>query len=237
MFSEYFSKQAGALKAAHEKNLAKRGVTAPAREKDLAIFQEFYSFLKEHLPPEFSIATGKVRNRKHLLNRSCDALVYRKWFPKMLEAAGGYVLSDALYSFLTIDSYLTPAALATHVNLTRAMKTLYAGEREYDAVIPMYSVLFAYSSERTLLLTRQDMRDAADEKEIPINHEPDLICILDRGIIIKDWESGGGYRVVETEEDTLMWFYILFLEYLDRDGRLNLNLRDYVKVSREYNEY
>ena len=64
----------------------------------------------------------------------------------------------------------------------------------------------------------------------------DLICVLDRGILIKDWERAGRFKVVETETDTLMWFYIILLEYIDREGRFQWNLRDYIKNTREYGE-
>lgn len=237
MFSDYFSRQSEDLKRALATQLNNRGARGTGKDKDLAVFQEFFDFLKNHLPGDFSVASGKIRSKKHLLSRGCDALIYQRWFPRLVEAAGGYVPSDALHAFVTIESQLNSANLTTHVNLTRAVKTLYAGEREFEAVIPVYSILFGYSSERTLLLLRQDLKDFADEKQIPANLEPDMIVCLDRGLLVKDWESGGAYRVVETLEDTLLWFFILLVEYLDRDGRLNLNLRETVKVAREYNQY
>ncbi|MBX7057097.1 MAG: hypothetical protein K1X75_03455 [Leptospirales bacterium] len=237
MFSEYFSRQSEDLRRAIAAQLAQSGPRPQGRDRDLRLFQEFFAFLGEHLPAEFAVATGKVRSKKHLLSRGCDALIFRRWFPRLIEAAGGYVPSEALHAFLSLEAELTPATLATHLNLTRAMKTLYAGDREYQGVIPVFSVLFGYSSQRTLLLLRQDMKDLGDEKQIPANFEPDMIVCLDRGMLIKDWEQGGEYRVIETLEDTLLWFYILLVEYLDRDGRLNLNLRDTVKVAREYNQY
>jgi len=55
-------------------------------------------------------------------------------------------------------------------------------------------------------------------------------------LIVKDWESGG-YRAVETGKDTLMWFYVLLMEYLDRDGKVGFDAREYIKSSREYKEY
>lgn len=239
MFSEYFSKQADALEKALIENLGRKGLQTPQKEKDLGVFQEFYTFLKDHIPADFSLATGKVRNRKHLLNRNGDVLVYKKWAPKLLEMTGGYVLADALHAFITLESELSPQALATHANLTRALKTLYAGEEgpDQNGIIPMYSILFAYGAGQSLAMLKKGLRDFTAEKDIALNLEPDLIVVLGKGLIIKDWESGGDYRIIETGEDTLMWFYILFIEYIDRDERLNLNLRDYVKTSKEYREY
>ena len=239
MFTEYFQKQGQSLEKALAKRLGKRGVKLPEKEKDLNIFQEFLTFLKDHVPQEFSLATGKVRNKKHLLNRNCDLLIYRKWCAKFLDLTGGYVLSDSLYSFLSIEANLTAASLATHASLTRALKSLYIGERQFQELepVPMFSILFAYGSEHSLLFHKQSLMEISQEKEIPVNLEADLICVLGQGLIIKDWEIAGGYKVVETGDETLMWFYVLLMEYLDRDGRLNYNLRDYIKNNKEYNEY
>lgn len=239
MFSEDFANQSLSLEKALAKKLGKRGVKLPEKKKDLNLFQEFYTFLKDHLPPELSLATGKVRNKKHLLNRDCDVLIYRKWCAKFLDLTGGYVLADALNAFITIEAGLTASNLATHASLSRALKVLHSGEREVSEleVVPMYSLLFAYESEHSLLFHKQNLIEISQEKEIPVNMETDLICVLGQGLIIKDWEIAGGYKVVETGPDTMMWFYILLMEYLDRDGALNLNLRDYIKNNKEYNEY
>ncbi len=239
MFTEYFQKQSQALEKALAKKLGKRGVKLPEKEKDLNIYQEFYTFLKDHVPEDYSLATGKVRNKKHLLNRNCDLLIYKKWVPKVLELTGGYILSDALYGFLSLEANLTAAGLGTHASLTRALKSLYVGEKQFEELepIPMYSMLFAYGSEHSLLFHKQSLMEISQEKEIPVNLEVDLICVLGQGLIIKDWEIAGGYKVVETGDESLMWFYVLLMEYLDRDGRMNYNLRDYIKNNKEYNEY
>ncbi len=62
-----------------------------------------------------------------------------------------------------------------------------------------------------------------------------MVCVLNEGIIIKDWETQT-YKIIETREDTLMWFYILFVEFLDRDSRLRLDLRKYLKEEKQYAE-
>ncbi|MBI3395944.1 MAG: hypothetical protein HY042_08925 [Spirochaetia bacterium] len=238
MFSDYFLRQGRTLESALNANLEKKGAIS-AKEKDLNLFREFYTFMREHLPAHFALATGKVRNKKHLLGRNCDLLVYNKWCPRFLEMTGGYVLSDYLYAFMSLEVDLTPSALLTHLNMTNAMKSLYSLEREVPehVVIPMFSVQMAYRSSAPLLSLRTALADAAREKEIPVNHEPDMICILNQGLIIKDWENGGQYKVVETGADTLLWFYVLFLEYLDRDNRVGISARDYVKTTKEYKEY
>ena len=239
MFGDYFQKQSEHLARGLKERMDKRGLVLPSREKDISVYKEFYDFLRDHLPPNFSLATGKVRGKKHILNRSIDCLIYWKLCNRIMEMTGGYVLVDHLYTFMTLDHDLTTQQLIAHCTMTKGMKALYAATRDVpdNQILPVFSVLVSYKSSIPLLSHKVALADTAREKEIPINHEPDLVCVLDQGLIIKDWESGGAYRAVETGPDTLMWFYVLLMEYLDRDGKVGFDAREYIKSSREYKEY
>ncbi len=239
MFQEYFTSQAEHLASSLEEKLNKKTAGGAKKGKELKAFIDFYTFLKNHIPANFSISSGKVRNKKHLLNRSCDVLIYNKWVPKLLDMTGGYVLSETLYTVMSLERKLTDTSILNHAVLTNALKTLYTGDLDTpeSQIIPMYSILFAYDSDATLRNLKQSLKESSLEKEIPLNRQVDMICVLNRGLIIKDWEEGGDYKVVETGKDTLMWFYILLLEYLDRDGKVGLDVREYINNGEEYKEY
>ncbi|MCB1172068.1 MAG: hypothetical protein KDK39_00810 [Leptospiraceae bacterium] len=238
MFSDYFLEKQDELQKALQDRLQAQGLTAPDKKRDVAVFGDFYTFLREHLPREYSIATGKVRNKKHLLNRNCDVLIYNKWCERYLDLTGGYVLADSMHAFLSLEAHLSPAALKTHANMSRALKSLYASERGLDdtEIIPVYSVLFAWQSTDSLISLASMLKEICAQKEIPLNQQTDMLVVLGNGIVIRDYEAGGSYRCIETGKDTLMWFYILFLEYIDREGRFQLDLRDYIKQNSEYKE-
>ena len=239
MFEDYFKEKAEELSKALGQNLEKRGIQLPGKEKDLTIFKEFFSFLREHVPESFSLATGRVRNTKHVLNKNCDILIYRKWCQKFLEMTGGYILSDFVNVYISLEVDLTTEMIFNNANTVNALKSLYEleNEMESDTVIPLYSVLFSYRSAIPLLSHKIAIGDSARENSISVNHQFDLIVVLDQGIIIKDWENGGGYRVIETGEDTLIWFYTILLEYMDRDGNLGFDPRKYINDEKVYDEF
>lgn len=239
MFSDYFIQLSDQLKRdvsgkAGKTEAKKKG----SREKNQKDVETFISFLQSHLPDFFSVSTGKVRSKKHFLNRGIDVLVYHKKLPMIEAMSGGYILSEYLYSFLSVEAELTARALSTHVAMTNALKTLYrmeTGEGE-DRIVKLYSILFAYDTEDSLDHIRTALLKVSSEKDIPVNGEADMVCVLNKGLIIKDWENGS-YQVIETAEDTLMWFYILLLEYLDRDGAVGFDPRSYVKQEKDYRQY
>ncbi len=239
MFTDYFAKKSEELIESVKKYQQERGVVPPGKEKDLSIYRDFFAFLRDHLPGYFSLATGKVRNKKHLLNRNCDVLIYHKIIPAIVEMTGGYILSDSLFAFMSLENDLGRAGLITHANMTNALKSLYeAGTPGGDnRIIPIFSILFAFKSTAPLEDQRDEIARVSQEKGITLNHELDLICVLGQGLIIKDWENQGGYKVIETGQDTLLWFYALLLEYLDRDGNVGLDPREYIKNSTVYKEY
>ena len=239
MFTDYFSAQAAELQKALDANLSRDGAKSPARGKDVGAFREFFGFLKDHLPAQFSLATGKVRGKKHLLNKGCDLLIYDRWCSRFLEMAGGYVLVDSVYAAVSLEKELTTQALNAHVSLSSAVKSLYhmSTESPDNQIVPLFTILLAYSSRVPLISHKTAIRDAAQEREVPIHMEPDMVCVMDQGMIIKDWENAGDYKVVETGPDTLMWFFVLLLEYLDRDGVMKYQLRDYIRGNRTYKEY
>lgn len=237
MFTDYFIQQNGVLKESLQANLEAAGRTK--KGKSLKSFNEFYRFLKDHIPSDFSLATGKVRSKKHLLNKNIDVLIHNRVIPKMLELAGGYVPVDHLYAFMTLDQTITEKTLEHKSSLTNAVKTLYRMEHDtgdYE-IIPVFSIHMGYDSEVSLDDYRSILGDLGREGNIPINAEVDLVSVLDQGILLKNWEQGGRYTVLETKEDTLMWTFILLLEYLDRDGKVGFDPRQYIRNPKHYEEY
>ena len=240
MFAPHFAKQTELLQSALAKSLRRKGPSAPERRKDMKLYESFHGFLKGHLPPNFGISTGRqVRNHKQILKKDCDLLLYKSLCANYLSMTGGYVLSEDIYAAFTVESSYKQQALGAHLSLTRALKSLYISQKEEaaQAIIPLYSIFFAYASQNSLLAIKQYLLKYLEQKEIPINQQLDMICILGKGIIIKDWENQGRYRGLETGRDTLMWFYIILMEYLDRGGdEYSLPLRDYVKSGSAYKE-
>lgn len=240
MFSEYFASQSKHLVASIEKSL-KEGDQKKGKGKNLKAFNEFYKFLKDHLPENLTLATGKVRNKKHILNKNTDVLLYERVIPKAIDLAGGYVYTDLLRAFITLDEKLDDRVIENHVGLTNALKTLYRMDKVIadNEIIHMYSmhVIANGSGIGELEAYRDKIEGLSRDKGIPVNSRPDLVVILNEALMLRNWEDGGRYIILETKEDSLMWFYVLMMEYLDQDQKLPIDLRDMIKTNKRYNEY
>ncbi len=240
MFTNHFIGEAQNLQKSLEKALAKYSSKKPSssEEKDLRVFEGFYQFIQKHLPESCFLSSGGVRNQKQILKKNCDLVLYKRWCESYLEMTGGYILTEDLYAFMSIDVEFNASTLNHHVSLTRAIKSLYTSQETDEAkvIIPIYSILFVYHSSSSLLQIKKELEKLIERKEIILSQQVDMICVLDKGFIIKDWENGGIYRGIQSGKDTLMWFYVMLMEYLDQKDRNPIIFRNYVKEGRDYPE-
>ena len=242
MFSNHFIEQSELLEKSLEKAvtkyLSKKSTNSVEKEKDLRVYEGVYQFLQKHLPENCSLSSGRIRNQKQILKKNCDVVLYRKWCESYLEMTGGYVLSEDLYAFMSLEMDLNIQNLSNHINLTKATKTLYTNfeNDKVHVIIPLYSIFFSYNTDLSLTQIKKELNKVIEKKEIALNQQLDLICILNHGLIIKDWENGGTYRGIQTGKDTLMWFFVILTEYLDQKERTSISFRDYIKEGREYSE-
>ncbi len=102
----------------------------------------------------------------------------------------------------------------------------------------LYSIFFSFSSSVVFPEVKERLLEACNQKDYPAEQKPDILCVLDKGILVRDWEAGGEYRGLITEEDTLMWFYILLMEHIDVQGHTGAssNLRHLVKSNKVYDQ-
>jgi hypothetical protein len=74
-------------------------------------------------------------------------------------------------------------------------------------------------------------------KSIDNRLEVDIVVVLNKGIIVKDWKEKRSYIGLETNEDTMYWFFILMNEYLDIEKNIELDFRNYIMKNVTYNQY
>ena len=240
MFSNYFEDISKELKTKLKKRLsiASQSSQAEAKESEHELYKDLFLFFKEHFPEGLHVGPGKIRGKSHLLPKEVDCIFYKKWSNKLIEMCSGWHLIDYVIGIMSVERKLSTQALVNHINLSQAIKTLYAKtfnikDNDY---IPLCSFLWAYDNTIPLLSHQKAIYDAQEEKKVPFNCEMDMVVILDKGIILKDWENGK-FKVIETGKDSMMWGYIIMMEYLGLDRSIPFSARDFIKRTEDYVEY
>ena len=84
---------------------------------------------------------------------------------------------------------------------------------------------------------KNDILNYYTNNNIDSEHEFDIMMIADKGIIVKNWREPRSFIALETQEDTMMWFFILMNEYLDVKSEVEIDFRKYVRTEKTYREY
>lgn len=240
MFSNYFNDMTRELKAKLKKRVSAKGSQSglKGKDKDLELYRDLYLFFQDHLPESLHVGPGKIRSKTHLLSKNIDLIFYNKWCNKFIEMTGGWHLIDYTRGVMSLEPQLSTQSLASHVNMTQAVKTLYSKTHNLKDTdfVPVVSILWAYDNKIPLLSHQKALYDLQKEKKIPLNAETDLVVIPGQALIVKDWEKNN-YKVLETGKDTLMWAYILITEFLGLDRSVPFSGRQMVKKTEDYVEY
>ena len=74
-------------------------------------------------------------------------------------------------------------------------------------------------------------------KSIDHSCELDILLVLNKCLLMKNWREKRSFIGLETGEQSLMWFFILMNEYLDGVGDREMDFRGYIRQNVVYREF
>lgn len=234
MLKEYFSTLQQRLSVQESKDTKKTAKKVHVKEEFNA--KKIINLLQDIVPNDFVISDKKPVDASGYVPKTVDYIAYFKKWNIVEQMMNGHIPSELIYgTFHVIDcinSQQLPEIL-NNVALTKKLNKF--AELEESVLIPAFVI--AGSSEIDMPQLKNAILDYYIERSIDNTLEFDIMMIAGKGIIIKDWREKRKFVALETEEDTLLWFFILMNEYLDVDKKHSLDLRNYVKETRRYREY
>jgi len=114
---------------------------------------------------------------------------------------------------------------------------MYAAASEEEERIHIPSFLVVSSTKYEFPELKNDIINFYLSKNIEYQYELDILMVMNRGIVVKNWREKRSFIALETKEDTFMWFFILMNEYLDLKKDRAIDFRNYVKKEIIYSEY
>ncbi|MDY6968477.1 MAG: DUF6602 domain-containing protein [Spirochaetota bacterium] len=243
MFSDYFVKL--------EKNIIKKfksetskparddGKTAKGKSKkeEIPNNKELKDALIKIIPSHLKLDTLRLVDSSGYSPDGVDFIIYKEYFPDIKKMLGGKIPSELVYATIHISSNLNNKGLHKALNnVVQSRKVDRYIERETASpIIPAF--IIAYNTTYSFPDLKEAIIDYYITRSISSDFETEIITILNKGIIIKNWREKRSYIALETGKDTLMWFFILMNEYLDVNKDESIDLRNYIKQSERYNEY
>ncbi len=234
MLKEYFStlqQRLGVQESKESKKTAKK-----AQPKDVFDAKKIMNLLQDIVPNDFVISDKKPVDASGYVPKTVDYIAYYKKWNIVDQMMNGHIPSELVYGTFHVVDKITSQQLPEILNnvaLTKKLNTF--AQLEESILIPAFVV--AGSSDLDMPGLKNAILDYYIERSIDTALEFDIMMIAGRGLVIKDWREKRKFVALETQEDTLLWFFILMNEYLDIDKKHSLDLRNYVKETRRYREY
>ncbi|RPI92232.1 MAG: hypothetical protein EHM32_09420 [Spirochaetales bacterium] len=189
------------------------------------------------VPPDLSVGTLGIIDSSGYSPEGVDFITYRPLCRDMSALMGGYVPSELAYGTFHVCGDLGRESLQGALNkVIQAKKVnLFTEDRQDVPAIPAF--IISGGGSMGLEEVKDAIIDYYVSKSVDYVLEFDVLMILDRGLVVKNWREKRSFIALETGAATLMWFYILMHEYLDMERGKSLDLRNYVKYTEKYAEY
>ncbi len=147
------------------------------------------------------------------------------------------VPSELVHGAFFLNTGLTAVSLGETLGRVADLKKLdrFSEHQSSGRFIPAFvlsmDMHMSYQDLKNLIL------DYYVSRSLDNCFEFDIMAIVNRGIVIKDWREKRSFKILDTGEDTLKWFFILINEYMDVEKEGSLELRNYIKQPVQYREY
>jgi hypothetical protein len=187
------------------------------------------------------LRVGKVRpiDAAGFSPEGVDLLIYREYCPDIINLLGGYIPHELVYGMVHIIEDLNKASLGDALMkvITAKKLNMYAADQQPDDKPHIPSFIIAASSKYQFNELKNDIINFYLSRNIEYQGELDILMVLNKGIVVKNWREKRSFIALETNDDTFMWFFILMNEYLDINKETTIDFRKYVKKEVIYSEY
>ncbi len=214
----------------------KKGKTTARGAIDLDLLRNNLSGL---IPSNFKIGPVKPIDSSGFSPDGADLVIYDEYCRDIIDLMGGYIPFELIYGLIHVVQTLNKDSLIEVMSKIATAKKLnmYAASSEEEDRVHIPSFVVVSSTKYTFQELKNDIINFYLSKSIEYQYELDILMVMHKGIVVKNWREKRSFIALETNEDTFMWFFILMNEYLDLKRDRAIDFRNYVKKEIIYNEY
>jgi hypothetical protein len=228
-------------KGAAQKGTAKKGTHAKAA--DVRQVSVDMGKLKEHLsriiPSHLTIAAAKPIDGSGFSPDGADLIVYREYCKDIIKIMNGYVPCEIIQGTFHVLPFLDRNSLVEVVNRIATVKKIdrFSNIPEEASIVPIPSFVIVFETSYEFTELKNDIINYYMNKSIEHTFEMDIMLIVNKGIVVKNWREKRSFYVLETGLDSMLSFFILMNEYLEMNRGKELDFRNYAKKDVQYKEY
>jgi hypothetical protein len=239
--------------AAFEKELAPGKKTAHgaaskkgkghARAEDEKGHAPDLSAIQEHLariiPSNLVLSTVKPVDNSGFSPEGADFIAYREYCRDIVQIMNGHVPCELVHGTFHIVPELNRESLYEALKRVINVKKVdrFSNTAGEESIVPIPAFIIALESEYSFMDLKNDLVNFYINKSVEHVHEMDLMMIMNRGIVVKNWREKRSFIALQTDADSMLSFFILMNEYLDMGREKDLDFRAYTRKDVQYKEF
>lgn len=190
------------------------------------------------VPSHLTVAVAAPVDENRFAPDESDFLIFKNYCQNMTAILGGYVPLELVYASCYIAPTLNKKTLFETLGRVASVKkiSVYSDVTDQQEFrIPAF--IITGDEGYHLRDVKNDILNYYDSKNIDAECEFEILAVLNRGLIVKNWRERRSFIALETGSETLMWLFVLMNEYLDVKRDVEIDFRKYIKTEKNYEEY
>jgi hypothetical protein len=248
-FEEFNKKIVTITKAAAKKTAAKTAKkktgkktskkTVPKAKKIKFNTKLFAENLNKIIPSHLAAKDVKPVDSSGFSPEGADLIIYKEYCRDIVEIMNGCIPYELVYGAIHFEPELSKKSLQEAIERVLSVKKLnrYTETFDENETYPIPSFIISTETDFSIGEIKNSLINYYMAKSIDHRLEVDILVVLNKGIVVKDWKEKRSYIGLETNEDTMYWFFILMNEYLDIEKNTELDFRNYIMKNVTYNQY
>jgi hypothetical protein len=208
---------------------------SPASQIDMHKIQEQ---LGRIIPKKLKIDAVRPISASGFSPEGADLIIYTDYCEDLLGLFNGSIPQELVYGTVSITQKLDKKGLSEVLNRVAGVKKINffaSNDESTQQTIPAF--IIAAESSIPLAELKNDMINHYMSNNIDFSHEVDVLMVINKGLVIKNWREKRSFIGLDTGKDSMMWFYVLINEYLEIEKSITLDMRKYIKNETIYPEY
>ncbi len=199
----------------------------------------FAENLNKIIPTHLTAKDVKPVDSSGFSPEGADLIIFKEYCRDIVEIMNGCIPFELVYGAIHIEPQLNQKTLKETIERVLSVKKLnrYTETADEAESYPIPSFVVSADTDLTIGEMKNSLINYYMAKSIDHKLEVDILVVLNKGIVVKDWKEKRSYIGLETNEDTMYWFFILMNEYLDIEKNIELDFRNYIMKNVTYNQY
>lgn len=208
-----------------------RSLKGSKREKILR------NFLRDLLPQQYSLGDGEIFDSNGLISKQVDIIIHNSHMPVFRYSK--YLLLypiESVFGVCEVKTKLDKQSLKEAIENIQSVKKMklskpsaFFGEFKER----VYGAVFAYDASDANTI-KDNLQDIYTELRVPQEEKIDLICVLNKFIVLGDPKKHGfnaeeNFVILDTKKDSLMWFAPIMINGFNKPISQEFNFFKYIK--------